>query len=268
MPTYTQYKDPTDTTAGPSPIIWADCPTLEMLHDPGVGYHFFDDFVMGGTDGTITTTIGRNGYYDWFGSAGATITYDGVAGGGIVLTEATDGESVSMQASPRAFNMTANGGKFWFEARIKVGDIVTLANSFFVGLSDGTLAAGVPLTTSGVLADMNCVGFVQPEADTTTFDCSYRADGVAIVEVNSAVGALVADTYVKLGMIFNPLDDNKLSFYINGAKQASTKTIPDNTGTDFPADVRMAPTIGHAVGAGAATDTLTMDWWRFAQLRT
>ena len=227
---------------------------------------------MGGTDGVITTTIGRNGGYDWFGSSGATITYDNVAGGGVILTEATDGESGSMQAAPRAFSITQDAGKFWFEGRIKLGDIVTLANSFYLGLSDGVLAAGVPLSTAGVMADQNGVGFVQPEGDTTTFDCSYKANGVAIEEVNSAVGAIVADTYVKLGMIFDPTPAttgtaNQLAFFINGVRQTSFKTIPDATGDDFPADVRMAPTVALAIGAGAATDTLTMDWWRMAQLR-
>ena len=39
MPTYTQYKDSSDTTRTPSPSIWADCPTLQMIHNPAEGYH-------------------------------------------------------------------------------------------------------------------------------------------------------------------------------------------------------------------------------------
>ena len=79
MPTFTQYRDPTDTTSGPSPIIWADCPTLEMMHDPGRGYHFFDDFLSGGLTPTITTTI-ASAPYTMFGGAtitGVTMTVNG-----------------------------------------------------------------------------------------------------------------------------------------------------------------------------------------------
>ena len=71
------------------------------------------------------------------------------------------------------------------------------------------------------------------------------------VEVASDIGTLAVDTYVKLGFVFNP-NGNVLTPYINGVAQSDTKTIPDATGTDFPAD----------------TETATLDWWRCAQLRT
>ncbi len=44
MTNYVQYKDPTDTAGFPSSIIWADCPMVELMHDPGKGFHHFDDF--------------------------------------------------------------------------------------------------------------------------------------------------------------------------------------------------------------------------------
>jgi len=277
MTNVVQYRDRTDTTRGPSPVIWGDCPWLEILGQVAQGsggYCIWDDFIVGGITPTITTAIDLTGGagYSAFGSSGATITYDDVAGGAVILTEATDGESLTMYTEQHPFSITANAGKFWFEARIKMGDIVTLANSFLIGLMDTTTpTAIVPLTAGGVTADVNYVGFMQPEGDTTTFNASYKANGVTEVEVNGAIGALVADTYVKLGMKFDPTTSttgtaNQLAFYINGAEQTSFKTIPDDTGTDFPADVRMGPVVSLAVGAGAATDTLTMDWWRFAQL--
>ena len=39
-----QYRDPSDTTAYPSPVIWADCPVNEMAHDPSTGFHYYDSF--------------------------------------------------------------------------------------------------------------------------------------------------------------------------------------------------------------------------------
>jgi hypothetical protein len=276
-----QYQSSSaDTARGPSPALWGDCPWLEIQGQVAQGrggYAFFDDFLIGGITPTITTAIsmasGDVGYAA-FGSSGATITYDDVAGGAIVLTEATANESVTLYTEQHPFSITANAGKFWAEARVKVGDIVTLANSFLWGLMDTTaVTAVVPLTADGVTADINYVGFMQPEGDTTTYNASYKADGGSIteVEVNGAVGALVADTYVKLGMKFDPSSAmtgtaNQMRFFIDGVPLATDKTIPDNTGTDFPADIRMGPVISMAVGAGTATDTLTMDWWRYAQL--
>ena len=272
-----QYRDATDTTRGPSPAIWGDCPVLEILGQVGQGsggYHIYDDFLVGGITPTITTPIDLTGGagYSAHGSSGATITYDDVAGGAVVLTEATDGESVVLYTEQHPFSITQGAGKFWFEARIKVGDIVTTANSFLIGLMDTTTPTDIlPLTASGVTGDVNYVGFMQPEGDTTTFNASYKANGETEVEVNGAIGSLAADTYVKVGMVFDPTTSttgtaNQLAFFVDGTKQASYKTVPDATGDDFPADVRMGPVIALAVGAGAATDTLTMDWWRFAQL--
>jgi hypothetical protein len=275
MTSYTQYKDPTDTSAGLSPAIWADCPTAEIAH-AGIGYDVFDDFV-GPSTPAVTGTVGAIaewGNYSIFGSSGATIADAGVAGGAIVLTEATDGESVSIYQESRPWSITANAGKLWFEARIKVAGIVTLAHTHFIGLIDSTaVTAIVPITAGGVLADLNCVGWFYPEADTTTQDFTYKADGVTAVQINNGVGTLAADTYIKLGFVFDPTPSttgtaNQLVGYINGAQQATPKTIPDNTGTDFPADVRLGFCATLAVGAGTDTDTLTMDWWRCAQLRT
>jgi len=277
MTNVTQYKDPTDTTRGPSPVIWADCPWSEIFNQVGQGqggYQFFDDFLHGGITPTITTAIDLTGGsgYSAFGSAGATMTYDDVAGGAIVLTEATADESLTLYTENHPYRISQDAGKLWFEARIKCSGIVTNANSFFVGLMDTTTPTdAVPLTATGALADMNLVGFHAPEANTSAFDASYKADGVTAVEVNSDIGTLVADTYVKLGMVYDPTPSTtgtkaQLVFYVDGAKQASVATIPDATGTDFPADIGLGLGIALAVGAGAETDTLTMDWWRVAQL--
>jgi hypothetical protein len=272
-----QYQSSSaDTARGPSPALWGDCPWLEIeaqVAQGRGGYSFFDDFLVGGISGNVGAIAEYQGY-NIFGSAGSTITYDDVAGGAIILTEDTADDSCTITSEQHPFSITANAGKFWAEARVKVGDIVTTANSFLWGLMDTTPPTdAIPLTADGVTADINYVGFMQPEGDTTTYNASYKADGGSIteVEVNGAVGALVADTYVKLGMKFDPSSAmtgtaNQMRFFIDGVPLATDKTIPDNTGTDFPADIRMGPVISMAVGAGTATDTLTMDWWRYAQL--
>lgn len=277
MVTYTRYMDSTDTSKGLSPSVWGDCPSREeLLTGPRAGFEFFDDFLFfPSTVIDATTIVDMDGGmpYAAFNSSGGTQTADNSLGGAIVLTEATDGESVAIFTEQHCFGFAgddAQGGDFWFEARIKLGNIVTNATSWLIGLMDTTqVTAAVPLTTAGVTADINYVGFMKPEVDTTTFNQSYRADGVTEVEVNGGIGlptgTLAADTYFKVGF---KIIDNILSGYVDGAKQTSTKVLPTTSdGADFPDDVLLKPVMALAVGAGAGTDTLTCDWWRFVQLR-
>lgn len=268
-----QHDGPaTDTLSGPSASIWSDCLAIEMIQDPGIGYHFFDDFHIGlGLTPTITTTIAHPPY-TMFGGATGTVTYDDSVGGAIKVLTSASNEATNIEAESKSFQISASTGKFWFEARIKTTTIVTNETGWFIGLIEPiTQSATVPLSATSVLTDNNWVGFHKPEANTTAFDATYRANSVAAVEVNSDIGVLVAGTYVKLGMKFDPGSGaegtDQLVFYIDGVKQATTKTIPSNTGTDFPADVRMGPILA-LQGITAADQDLTMDWWRVAQLRT
>lgn len=261
-----------------SPSIWHDCPFSQISRGSIDGYHMFDDFTMGGITTTITSAIAApeigNGGYNAFGSSGATITYDNVVGGGVIFTEATADESVSINTEQHPFSITQNAGKFWFEARIKTSTITASEQNWFVGLMDAaTLIVGLPLAVGGVpISTQNFVGFLRPELNTTTFDAIYSANSVSLVEVNSSIGSVTVDTYFKIGMKFDPTygetgTANQLSYFIDGTRQTTSKTIPDNTGTDFPADVRMGPCFGMILG-NSAEETITMDWWRFAQLAT
>jgi len=248
--------------------FWQDCPMEAIRNDPGAGYFVEDDFTDLGLGGTITTIISNagTGKYLVFGSAGATIAPDAAVGGGIVLTEATDNEAVSITTKQSPFQISSLLGTLWFEARIKTNTIVTNKQAWFCGLMDTTAqTVGVPLTNAGALYNCNLVGLHKPEANTTAFDASYKANDVTAVEVNSDIGTLVAGTYVKLGMKFdNPT--NVLSFYVDGVKQTAVKTIPNATGTDFPADVKLRPILAQVLAASASY-TLTMDWWKVFQLR-
>jgi len=256
-----------DTSAGPSFNIWGDCPWEDAQSDPSVGYWLWEDFIRFGVTPTITTLIaGLNGH-TLFGSAGATILPDDARGGGLVLTEATDDEAVGITLEQHPFWISQGYGQLWFEARIKTSTITTAKQGWVCGLMDTTsMTAAVPVTADGAIADINFVGFHHPEANTTAFDASYKADGVTAVEVNSDIGVLAVDTYIKLGMRFVPPDKNQLAYYVNGVEQATKKIIPDATGTDFPADIGLAPVLAQTLAASTSA-SLTIDWWRMFQMR-
>lgn len=254
--------------AGLSPAIWDDCPMVGIMCDPTIGWMISDDFTDVGLSGTITTIISQagTGRYLVFGGAGATIAPDNALGGGLTLSLTDTDQAVSIVTKQNPFQITSGAGDLWFEARVKFSTITTNEQAWFVGLTSIiTQSATVPLTAAGALADVNLVGFHKPEANTTAFDASYKANGVNAVEVNSDIGTLAVDTYVKLGMKFST-SNNRLEFYVNGVKQANGKTIPNATGTDFPADVLMAPTFA-LLAATNDTETATIDWWKIAQLR-
>lgn len=265
-----------DTNRGPSPNIWADCPVLEMIENPGRGMYFFDDFT--GPTGLITSPTTEaalvGALYNGFGSSGATITQGTALGGSIILTEATDNEAVYLASKARCFQISSALGKLWFEARVKVSAITDDQIGFLLGLFDDTaITVIVPLSTANppIFATTgNFVGFWGREQDAGAVMSTYVADGVTSVSVQATVHTFVADTYVKLGMKFDPDgfgegDGAKLSFYVNNVRQTTSKVIPDNTGTDFPADVRLSPLVGHRLG-GSTSSLTTMDWWRCAQL--
>tara|TARA_R100000458_G_C8207791_1_gene196263 strand:- start:42 stop:824 length:783 start_codon:yes stop_codon:yes gene_type:complete len=257
MSSYVEYRDATDTTASPSPIIWADCPVREFI-EKGNGVHYFEDFVAGGA---ASATAGSFGV---FLDASATFTYaDEVNGAGVLTEDGTANEGNSLFGAP-AFKVSRDSGTLWFEARVKFDTAAADKQGWFVGLMDATATSEViPLTAASALSDHNMVGFHKPEENSAAFDTSYKANGVTAVEVNSNVGALVADTYVKLGMKFDP-KDNLLRFYINGEEQASTKEIPSAAGTDFPNDVAMKFVVAHLLEAAEAR-TVTVDWIKVAQ---
>jgi hypothetical protein len=257
-----------DTTGNGLSGFWADCPMWEVRDDPSVGYGFFDDFVCYGLRAeTLTTVVDITQGYIAFASSGGTIAADDAVGGGIVLAETTADEGVVFTTNQHPFNITSLGGDLWFEARVKPSHTATTEQGMFVGLMDTTaVTAIVPLTATTAIADINCVGFHKQDANTTAFDAAYKADGVTAVVVNEDVGTLAAATYIKLGMKYTQANAT-LAFYIDGAKQTTTKTIPNATGTDFPADVTLGPVVAMQVGAGASDNTLTMDWWGCYQLR-
>ena len=241
--------------------VWCEAPIDAIQSGFRNGYYFFDDFGSGGiiTAPTTQAALVGNGW-SGFSSSAAQISYDDSEDGGIVLAETTDNEGTVINQEPHPFVISNVSGNFCFEARIKLSHTATTENSWVAGLMDTTaVTATVPLTAAGAIADVNFVGFHKPEANTTAFDASYKANGVTLVEVNSDVGAITAATYFKVGMK-KLATDNILRFYVDGLQLASTKTITGALGTDFPSDIGLGIVLGLAVGAAASDNTMTIDW--------
>jgi hypothetical protein len=260
-----------DTSRGPSPNIWADCPWEDLVENPGLGVTFFDDFMNFPI--TPPTTEGNWGPYAVFTDTGGTVANVAEQGGAVAFGSDGDNEGASIRTVASPFKISQTTGKFWFEARVKSSTIADTKHGIFLGLMESTpLTAIVPITAAGALADKNLVGFLRNEGDGDMFDTVYKADGVTAVTVQADAVTLVADTYVKIGMVYEQRNDPQtgfsyvLSFYANNLKLASYKRIPSAAGTDFPNDITMGPVFAVLNATASTPGTSTIDWWRGAQL--
>lgn len=248
-----------------SPFVWNNCPIREIRDGTIEGWIFEDDFVN--AHPVAAGAEGLAGDYYGFASTGGSMALADEISGAMTLSSDGDDEGASIRTKGRPFQISRSHGNFWFEARLKFSSIANTNSGIFVGLSDSlTLTATIPLTAAGALGDENLVGFLRAEGDGDQLDCVYKADGVTAVTVqaDAAPSALVADTYVKVGMFYNA-DTYVLTYYINGVSVA-TKTIPSAAGTDFPNDVRLGLILAILNATGTSPGTVTIEKWRAAQL--
>jgi hypothetical protein len=263
-----------DTFRGRSKNLWADCPLLDYYAGKG-GVFVGDDFTDNGPITAVTTDASLvDGRYMGFNSASQTHTYSTSQFGELVITaDSTDNVASYVRTATQPFRITALAGDLWFEARIKVSDITVNKCGYIVGLwSNVACSVVVPLSTANppIMATTgDFVGFRCPEESAGAFNAVYDTNDSdqttdAEVVVQSAVHQAVVSTYVKLGMKFSRnykgTGTPKLAWYVNGIEQTSTKTIPDNTATDFPATKSLGFLIGQRTG-GTTSPVTTCDWW-------
>lgn len=259
-----------DTGRGPSQSIWADCPLLEIVNGITDGVVLFDEFQNGPrvAAGAEASYTGYGGGYRGFADTGGLVQDGGEIGGSLDLSSDGDNEGASFRSSCAAFQIGRGLGKLWMEARVKTSTIADTKHNLFVGLmADAALTAVLPITAAGAIADVNIVGFHRTEAALggALMSTVYKADGVAAVTVQAGAVAIAADTYVKLGMVFDP-SNNVLSFYRNGVKLANTYAVPAAQGTDFPNDVRLGFVIAVLNATGTTPGSSKIDWVKVVQL--
>ena len=262
MPTYTQYKDATDTTVGPSPIIWADCPTLEMMHDPGVGIHHFDNF-------QVSDIVDGSGYQG-LGDVVPAYATDSLNGRVVLTPTGTDNHQTMLGTTVDLAHISDAAGeaaKLWFECRVNVSSIADMG--LFVGLAaEADMAVDfLANNTAELVATADCIGFKVLTASPTAVGTVYQKGSATRQDVETGVHTLVADTYVKLGFVYDPAEEagKQIRYYVNGAETATSVTATNIAAATFPDSVNMGLLATIKTGEGVAK-TLTLDWWRVAQL--
>jgi len=258
-------NDVNDADSKFSPFIWKDCPIREIEDGTIEGWFDKDDYTS-----FVPVAAGAQaiyGNYYGFASTGGTVAVANEVGGAATASSDGDDEGASIARAAKPFQISRSHGKLWFEARVKSSTIDNTKHGFLLALADTlTLSATVPIAADGTLADENFVGFHRLEADGDQVDCVYKANGVTqvTVQADALPSALVADTYVKLGMIYNP-NDYKVRFYVNGLEVASV-TVIATAGTDFPNDVTMGFVFAVLNATASTPGSSTIDKFRVYQL--
>ena len=247
-----------------SPGLWGNCPWDGIKSGIVNGIAFDDDF-----EGGPIVAAGAQaayGHYYGFASTGGSVVDAAEQFGALTFSSDNDDEGASIALQVACLQITQNGGDLWFEARFKTSTITDTKHGIFVGLIDAaTLGATVPIAADGTLADENLVGFWRLEGDGDKMDTYYKADSVTAVAVQADAVTLVAATYKLVGMRYVK-SEKKLYFFDDGVALATTKTIPNAAGTDFPADVILRPVFAVLNATNTTPGNSSLDWWGFAQV--
>lgn len=256
--------------------LWSQI-SWQAIRDGEIPGSFFE-FNFDTLPTTPPTTEGAFGLFTAFTSTGGTIAAT-TSGRGWTLASDGDNEGASIRAKSSPFKIARTTKKFVAEVQVKSSTITDTKHGIFVGLiENAALTATVPIAADGTLADQNLVGFHRLEGDGDYFDCVYKANGIAAVTVKSDAVAVASDTWVSLGMVYDPDADPavhdpnasgtakyNLTFYNNGVPIATRKQIPSADGTDFPNDVNMGFVFAVLNATGTTPGDSSIRRARFAQ---
>jgi len=260
----------TASNRGPSPLIWENCPVIELTMSPEKGWIYFNDFINNPTLAANSSVYTNAIVGAWTGATAGTLTSTTDEPTGVLkLFTTTDNEctgivvccsdGVSGQA---IFNATTPKA-FYLEARLKCINITDTKFGVFFGLGEEALtgATGV-IADDGTLTDKDLVGFHKLEADGDKFDTRHNtAGGGGVSTVKADAVTIVADTYLKLGMKLDT-GDKTLTFYKDGVALANTVELD---ATNFPDGEELSVYL--VVKAASADDAyVEIDWIRAALL--
>lgn len=251
---------------GPSPIIWADCPVITILRDPGKGIHIMEDFEGGDvTDGTAHfkfALIGDGADIEWVTDEKSVVIIDGPSGA----------NNAAYLISNILYELKKNNRKkFWLEARINLLDS-NAAQGVIFGLGEDSLLHDDGIADNGTaIADGDFIGFAALAGSDSgameDFDSVYHeaGDGGAPTVVEADIvdidGTDYDDTYIKLGVKFD--GEETVKFYLDGVEQATTFDL-DSLDTDDQLTEDLGVVLGIKHDGSVTGDGMQVDWIRFA----
>ena len=265
-----RYKGETGRT--PSPSIFGDLGKLFDDAHAGRCVYLFDDFIQHRIHANAQASGGYYTYQDTgvlISSLTGPADLDDAIGVFRISGNDADNDEGHIQFTSEVFNCdnaTGNTAKILFETRIKKSTVADNGVAFFAGLINGPVAADHLIDDTGVLGDFAAIGFRLLQDNGEELDTVYKAAGQTQAEVQANCATIVANTWVNLGFAYRPAadDNNKITFYVNGAPQTTKVTKTNMDAATFPEGEELHFLAGIKNSSGAA-NTLDIDWVRIAQ---
>lgn len=269
-----------DTNLDLSPAVWQAFG--ESLFNPCMAVTQYDNFVDF-PDLAAGTVADGHRYTHYLNTDMLLSAYDSIRGGVELSVNDSDDDAHELKWHGSPFKINTANKLLAFECKIKKASIADESLAFFVGL-----------TAPGVVSDHGHLGISEGDLDApnknsvgflcgttlgggTTFEgekvhFSWKAVGHTGKELINEAATLVADTYIKLGFVFNPsfAADRLIQVYVNGVRNSTfvTKAQIDavsGAAGDFPSDLQLGMVWASVVGATAEVKT-QMEWWCCSQL--
>jgi len=246
---------------GASRGLWKDCPWNLIAAQQHLGHTFFDDFIDSKIPITGTSTTEIKEWIQTEVTSGLTQQLADFVGGALRVSSeanasADDGLTVMYRSTPF---VTTSLSELWFEARVRMTDIDTTPDQFFIGLID-TITSAHP---SGVIDDTkDKIGFFS-HSGTTVATLSFITAKTTVEEITTGAATSLEDAgWVKLGFkVTWPAGVQTVTPYVNGV--AGTAHV-DPTKVPTPG-TGLGICLAAHVDQTSAPATLDVDWIRIAQ---
>lgn len=266
-------------TSGLSPRLWSRVTGTAMQSDGSkrlilVG----DDFNAPKAADTYTDVYSEVAYTSYIDTGGTLLGLADEKGGVLALAmDNTDNDEIWMEAGDGTIQLgqisdTAGDDHLTaFECRVKFSSIVDGVCSFFAGLATPGLAAADTMTddTGALAAAKSFIGF-RNLLDGDGVDCYYQAVSQTGVTSISDAHTLVADTFVKLGFLYDPSApaSKRITWYVDNVEQSTYVTATQIATATFPDAEALTFLFGYknTIGTTPSTTEGAIDWWAFAQL--
>ncbi len=263
---------------GLSPAIWQAYGFIGGNHDdPSLTPMFFDDFA---NLGVMANDASQGGYWTHQDS-GCTIQQCAAADNSegefgileVAGNDAHDDEAYlemggAVSGLVRIDSTVGERNVVAFEARIKRTTVTDDHTCFAFGIGEPAFAAQDAITAdSGVLAAKDFLGFQTLLESNEEIDAIYSIGGGSVVQIADNCGTAVADTWMKLGGVYDPMaaSGKKIKMFIDGAEITADTAVTDaviTAGTAFPTDEEMTLVLLTRNNTGDTTaHPVYMDWW-------
>jgi len=249
-----------------SPRIWGNLPIKNFNVGLG-GRYYFDDF-QNHPAHISAQTIGNYGSYI---DTGVTLKQSATEATGAIEVAGNDadndeGSIISGGGAGGMVAIDATGtGRIAFECRFKKEDVDDNGLAFFLGLSEeSSQAANALVDDTGVVADKDFIGFSVLADDGNSIDFTWKTAGQT-VQVHANIHTMVADTYVKLGFLYDPVHhhgDKKIKIFVDGVEESVYVTQTQLEAATFPDDEELCLFLAtKMVSATTTARTCHLDWW-------